>query len=412
MKFDELCRSPVAGFLQLERYANDESPSGFTISRTALPTEFHPLGHQSDFELPIFGLPRVSGVQIGEVRDVLWTRPILDADELPCPIHPVVLEEITGKFALLANSQPRLRVRASPTSSGRTVWVPAETETMGVFIKLHFPRVLGRFERGIPLYKWIAASESARLLATHRDVLMPRVDYFYDFVQLFFFEGSGSSGFGTFFRRFPASFEPEGGRALIPSFSLFSRDRRQPEDPPLLWQILDRRRHSIETLMGELIAPLIESYVEMATNLGLIPEWNAQNLVLELDADGCLRRVCLRDMESLWKDLTVRRAQNLPADFATYHTLRRESDSDYFERRSFLFDFKFGEYVLRPICLSASQRLGVPPQSVLQAARDIGKAAWAAHPDYFSSADLWFRYQAAMEVSRETYEACRDPSFR
>jgi hypothetical protein len=399
MRLEEIFDTPIPTFIHLERYVNDGSPSGFTGQRGVSPA-YAPRGPAQDFEVPVLLMPNDDVVSFGDMATV---RRLLGAPPscTPIPVHPDILPEIRAVPGVLGVGA--ISIRAQPTASERTLLTAGPQP---ICLKLHYPRLIGRFRRDMPLFKWLGAQDSGRFL---RDYLRRRelIGIFDEPAGAFVFHGS--AGFGTIFRSLPLIGDNE---ALVPAFSLFARDRRAPEDPSLLEQLVRAERLTPAWFCDELVRPLLKAYVELSTAAGLIPECNAQNLVVSLAAGSPKVRWHLRDMEDVWKDVTVRQARGLESYCVPYHTIDLSTDADYFQRRSFLFDFKLGEYLLGPLVEAAAPLFAVPTEALVAEIRSLSRDLWSATPGYFASEDIWYGYPDVAEVSRATYVAHRGPQFR
>jgi len=409
MKFEKLFESPVATFAYLERYVNDGSPSGYTFT-SGVSDLYSPRGAPEFFKLPVFSLLRESVTQVGTLANIHWAEALLGQGHVPIPVHPDVLSDVrTGVY--LPN-EPYLSLSVSPTASGRTVMTDWRDGVVPIFLKLHYPRVIGRFSRGIPLYKWVGSIQSSHYLRAFLRDNEGLLGLFDEFAAIYVEGNAASSGFGSIFRKFPRKALQKGRTALLPAFSLFSRDYKCPADEPLIAQIVRDCRLSVEDFLERYVEPIISSYVILATQAGLLPECQAQNVVFGITAEGYLAGIYLRDMEDVWKDLTRRESLGLDTACVEYHTITHERDADFFKRRSFMYDFKLGEYLLHPLAVAAHLALGISLNDLRLAMQTVGRTAWRAEEDYFQPASRWYCYPNNQVVSRATYLERANPRFR
>lgn len=407
MLLHDLFSRPRESFMYLERYVNDGSPSGFN---TDMPTQFCPFTGPERFALPIFSLPWDAVTRFGDLSRLGWTRRLLSEGRMPIPVHPHIVTDLQ-RLRLLPE-EPDFTVDVVPTASGRTVimdWSEAEGLS---FAKLHYPRMLGRFVRGMPLFKWVAGQESSRFMRAFLMGNQECVGMFDEFAGLYVEDRHPQGGFGTIFRRTPPVTMIDDERALVPAFALFARDRGHHEDPPLLTQLIHDRHLTLGDLTNQFVRPLIGAYVALATTGGLMPECNAQNVAFCISTTGNGAGIFFRDMEDVWKDLSQRTSAGLDATCVNYHTIQLGVDPDYYQRRSFMYDFKLGEYLLSPLAAAASSALGVSQDLVLREMRDVGRCTWRGHEQYFQPRDSWFCYSRTLGVSRARYDELSDPRFR
>lgn len=409
MRMADLFRDPIRAFLDVEQCVNDGSPSGFSRN-SGLSPQYRPSPGAGFFEVPVFALPAEGVTQIGTLAGVNQFRSIAAAHMAAVPVHPDVLSDFRDSRIL--GKGPTMTLRVAATASERTVMTDWKREGPPIFLKLNCPRQIGRFVRAMPLFKWLGAADSGHFVrAFVRD--NPEGFGFFDEFAGVYVEGPGlPSGFGSIFRSFPTEAACGCSAALVPAFGLFSRDQRFPTDPPLLAQFMWNWGWTADDVMHKLVLPLLTNYVHMALCGGLMPECNAQNVVLRVCQDGTGLRWYLRDMEDVWKDLTVRCAIGLDVVCVPYHTIDARSDADYYQRRSFLYDFKLGQYLLEPLARAAALALQVPAAKISQMFQEAGRLAWSGNEDYFSTPDDWYCYPKEASVSRRCYERRERPPFR
>ena len=75
--------------------------------------------------------------------------------------------------------------------------------------------------------------------------------------------------------------------------------------------------------------------MHLAFDLGLLPEVNAQDVLLEIDAAYRPTRVVFRDLMGVEKDLTIRHRLGQPTIFmsGSYKCIEREADPVLYYRR-------------------------------------------------------------------------------
>jgi hypothetical protein len=406
MRLHLLIDRPIESYVYLERYVNDGSPSGYSFAHS-VSRPYHPLYGHPTFDLPIFLIPRNRVIKEGRYEDLPCWGGTTDGSRLPIPVHPDLLGDVS--LPVEFSGAPDLMIPVTPTASARTVLTNWRTATQPLFIKLHYPRKIGRFNRGIPLFKWLASIESARLTREYLHRFGSGFGVFDEFAGAYIESDRVDNGVGTIFRSLP-NVLPDS--TLIPAFALFSYDRQRPRDPTLLAQIISEFNYGIEDVIEQFVSPLVYSYVHLCTSGGLIPECNAQNLVFQVTTRGNVKRIFLRDMEDMWKDLTVMAALGLGSQYVEYHTIQEGVDRDYYRRRSFMFDFKLSEYVLLPMAISAASALNLSEKRMSDRIKEIVQHAWEPHPDYFQPRDRWFCYPKELHVSRDHYEERLGPLFR
>ena len=82
----------------------------------------------------------------------------------------------------------------------------------------------------------------------------------------------------------------------------------------------------------------------------LVNEWQAQNLLVEINSDSDIKRFVSRDFIDSYVDVDIRKKNNLPIQNNLHRLeIEKKGEEVYYGKHSFLFDFKFGEYVLSPL---------------------------------------------------------------
>ena len=331
MDIKRVVAKPSEGLVYLERYVNDGSPSGFTaLHRTSPATDPYGL-HASFSPFALFDeLARFQTFGTDTHHPILQDGMIF--------IHPDM-----AHHAELRGSDVREcpDIQVTPTSSARTVQVMSARPHD--YIKLFYDGLVGRNNRRLHRIKAIAGPELSALLSTA-------------------IESGDLPAYLTILRepfsrihRNPDNSDPAQDWAMVwregtptgsasprihwmaPLFSLWSRDRLRPEDPPLIEQLWTLWGGKAEDVMLSLLTNLIDIHFTLITKLGLQFEFNAQNVLLGLDAQCNIESIVLRDMMDIEKDLVIRRSLGLHTDFAShpYHVLGVEDQDFARQRRSF-----------------------------------------------------------------------------
>jgi hypothetical protein len=419
MLISEILKNPVAALLHMERYVNKGSPSGFTRLYTTSP-QFSPFGDTRSFEVPLFQFSRESVLIFGD-SSVDAAAPLMDGDNsVFLPIHPEMQDKLFGELDI-GEFDPRLVSKSYtviPTASGRTVYCDSQPP---FYLKLHYDGILGRVDRKLTAIKSIAGVEiSEELVLRCRDkFLSANVAFLPEVLALVRLCNSnrGVEEVGCVLRK-TTPFPTLRGSYLVPCFSLSSKDVLNPDHPPLLIQILGNYDRPWEQLRDKIIAPLLYAYCVLVFELGLIPELNAQNVLVALDGQCRIAGVVLRDLQGFEKDLSIRKSLNLPCAFhsAPYKCLDRDVDErQYFIRHSFSFDFKLGEYVLDELVRALGENLsiGVPLVDMREEIKHLFReSADGRDVDHFHPKDSWFAHNKILLTNERPYIELKDPKFR
>ncbi|MCE7062360.1 hypothetical protein [Dyadobacter sp. CY343] len=390
-------------YIYLERYINDGSPSGFELG---LPASYSPFGHQKSVHIPVLLDSWKNHLQIGKIPNIFsYTQ-----ENIPFFVHPFILDEVAifeDIKHLIVNT-----VEVQPTASGRTVfWHDKRQSVVPWFIKLHYPTLLGRFSRELNLFRWLAILERSRELFTLTSIFPKDFCFLYDAGGTFFQNKEPGLNFGTIFRETAPSPKLGSKYLLIPSFSLFATKNNNGNGTSLLSDLIEFCDLTPDRFLDLLIFPLINSYIFLIRKLGMIPEFNAQNVLYELDIASKQVRVVFRDVGDCFIDFEIREMENLHLNFCSYKTLDPLRHHDIFQRRSFAFDFKLSHYILLPLLNEFSKSTSFSRSHLVLRVKEYFKSKFPAYPKYFNS-EKWYSYPNEFGVNRDSYIENSDPIFR
>lgn len=330
----------------MERYVNNGSPSGFSKNTTSGKTQ--PLNGKKTFSVRILKFDETILVkEIGVTKcfslpnQCIFCHP----DNLDHPIlqqNKTHWEEIGG-------------IEVSPTASGRTVKCVGKNS---FFIKLDYIGILGRISRNLDLKRIQSAYEVTNIIKNAIESNKMNDKYAllledYGRVAYLPLEDGTVYELGFVLRDDKIfSVQNQEELALIPTFSLFGNDSKDPKSKAILVQLFEKQDKPInEFAYFDVIKPIIDCYFDTLINCGLCIEAHAQNILIAIDKTYHIKNVVVRDMESVDKDLPLRKFLGLPDNeiLAQNYKCLRESDYNYQIMHSFMYDFKLGFYLLDPI---------------------------------------------------------------
>lgn len=387
----EIEKSPILAFDYLERQVNDGSKSGFTdIHNTSTQTNpFYSDGYHimklvsKKNNIECFGIPNCDNNLFGKDESIF--------------IHPDWLlpqnNEIISKAGKVEES-----LWVIPTSSSRTVHVDGS----GVYIKLHYPGVIGRLNRKLGFQELISGIEITCILEeAHRNNKLPAYfGYMPESYGRLFRDGQNEIGY--IIRELPETIKDY---YLVPGFSLFSYDRNVPDAPQLLKQILERSNSPIEFFFEEICFKLIDIFFWCAFEEGLIPEMHSQNVVFAFNKEWEVEKIVLRDFESIDKDISIRRKLGKHTNFEGYpYKCISSDDKNYLKRHSFMYDHKLGEYLLDPLIECAAPLLHINTIDIRKNLKNYVREVYGnTIKNFFPSDGCWYKYPN-IEIDRSTNE--------
>ena len=385
-----LLKKNISDFwIDLEKYWNTGSPSGYGID---LADPYNPKSCPGYFLVPVYEVPWDKATRIGDYPNGFPSPTRPDVEYIP--VHPLALDE---KFSEL---EPTFHLKCTATSSGRTLAL-LQNNSVCSFLKLHFPGCLGRFNRDIPLYSWVASlSISAELQSTGNNIPDNTA---------FLIESGGvyiesDFNFGSIFRA-SDPFPKRKYFRILPAFSLIMAGPERDYSIELLRTIFSQNI-KLEQFVELALKPIIDSYFWLSLKRGLIPECNAQNVLFCLDSLPIEKAwtVVFRDFADFFVDFEMRKENNLHNNFARYKNIGGWAiEKDLYERRSFAFDYKLSQYLLRPLIEVASRAYGWKETELQKNVKSIVENIIPIK-DYFSSDKYWFKYPNTKGVSRKNYQ--------
>ncbi len=343
-------KEPMESWMLLEQKLNDGSPTGFTDKGKRVGVEFDPRRGSGRFWLSVF-VARRDKVWLElanptkEVSDFVG----MDDEKVLFMVHPEMEERLEGVDWL----EKKDLIEVRPTSSARTVYV----ENGDVFAKLAH-RVLGRSPRHITKKR----IEGGRKISVELERVIDEGELEFGILpEVIGIVGLDKNGeeIGVIYREVKPRVKDWWGQGII--FPFFSLVAKENVDKPLLFEVLDRVEKPGEW-MEELLKKIVTTWLNLALDYGILLEAHGQNSLLEITPDLRKFRVIYRDLYDVWVDVERRKKHGLGVDFVKIVDREKEEELTL-QQRSFLFDFKLGDYVLEPllntfIAWSGSRREG------------------------------------------------------
>lgn len=308
----------IPPFLYLDRYRNEGtrvySPHA---SYTEADPGYRPNSAVHSFDLPAFKIPRNElNVYSADPHSALSHR-YLPGDEALFCVHPQVLDSRGDDPFLkkvLSFERTKDRIRVSPTSSTRTLYVrePGRPHAL----KVHFPFRVSRYGRRMRDEVVEQAINVSLELQQGIGSLDPRFAFLREVLGVTYRNLDPGSKRGENWGYLVRDLEPFPAvpekRPMVPGFSLYGGDFFEPEKPLLLFDLIggrDPRTFVLEQIMF----PIIRHWVGSFLGFGFLLEPHGQNVLLELGANGEVARMVYRDL-NLGIDCRRRRDLRLLVD--------------------------------------------------------------------------------------------------
>ena len=368
MKISDKKLTNINKMVYLERYVNDGSPSGFTFTNnTSIGTRSFDL--QEYISLFLIEFSYEGELYLGKDIDIIKKNQII--------IHP----DLKDSLKLLPNITFIREIKGIPLASGRTVYVPE----FGCFIKLEYNKLLGRISRSI---NQLNATHAIRINELLESKIISDDDiYYFPEEHARIFRLPNGNTLGMLYRNIEVKPTQDIKYTIIPAFSLFSKDKFNPDEKSILCQLLDDVNDKDQYVLKKIIHPIINVYFKLLIKFGFQIEAHAQN-VCYLYTDDIIG-VAIRDFESIDKDLGISCEYNQL--FNPNYKCISENSADYRKRHSFMFDFKLGEYLLSPVIEEACM-CGCSKNKLITSIKLLVNDYIKMLPKDFFPYGLWYSY--------------------
>lgn len=394
MKLMKYVENPRKALDYSERYINDGSPSGFTALYRSSP-ETDPYGDNSYFHLFALHDDNKNFQLFTSQDNVIDPYPDLFF------IHP---DMINHPDLMDYNIEKVEKFKVVPTASSRTVRIL--DGLCHDYIKLYYDGIVGRTNRKLYTIKAISGPEISsifvnalknRVFVTEFAIFNEKFAKIHKNINI-----SNDLNYWGYIWRDSTPFGNSSKKIdyIIPFFSLWSTDRRNPSEKLLFIQLIEKWQKDWKLNVYEkMLYRLLDIYFESVLKLGLLFEFNAQNVLLGLDENFDVASIILRDMMDTEKDYSMREQKGLDNRFVSYpYHVISEEDKDFWQKRhSFSFDFKLSLYVIEPL-VDMCSRLGLVLKTNLIHDLKIYTEKWLKHLpiDFFPRDRKWFSYEKVL----------------
>ncbi len=292
----------IPPFIYLDRYRNEgtrtySAHSGYSEALQ----EYQPTAAKDTFALKVFAVPKDQvNIYTANPPQELEKTYLSEKECLFC-VHPQVVTHCPQDPYLVAvQRQGRMMpdVTVIPSSSTRTLYSNATTFHA---LKVHFPFRVSRYERRM------RDEVIEQAINVSRDIEKNIEDFDKDFAFLREVLGISAIAQETTTARtenwgylvrdmepFPKNVKQS---HLVPGFALYGKDLHDSSVAPLLFTLLEKR-DPVQTIVENIMQPIISHWLHCYTSLGYILEPHGQNILLEIDNDATIRRIVHRDLST------------------------------------------------------------------------------------------------------------------
>lgn len=418
MKAKNIFKNIDEAFIHMERYVNEGSPSGWTKKRTTSLSTSPFVGKES-FPLQEFGDSTMETVLIGErhplLLDVNYCHP--DSKEY----NSTVLQ--SGGIQLYDSD-----VIVAPMSGGRTLFILSK-QYKG-FIKLTYDvGRLGRVDRQMKYEHCMSSYEVSETIKQAID------DGKFDITYSLLRERSGKvtkipAGdnvyeWGTMLREYEPYPKAHYRKQLVPGFSLFAKDYYSEEslkDDYLINQFIELSGIPADEYLLDVIKMSVDAWFQTLINCAFILELHGQNCYYEVDENYVIKRIVIKDMDSVDKDITLAKFLGLRTEwdsfpYACFYKASPEDHPWYYSiRPSYMYDFKLGQYILLPLINAVSTKYNINIEKIKDEIKSYvqNKYLPSLPKDYFPEDGSWYDCDDTERKpgERRKYFAHKNPLFR
>ena len=154
----------------------------------------------------------------------------------------------------------------------------------------------------------------------------------------------------------------------------------------------------------------------MAFELGILPEINAQNILLEVSPDFLPTRIVLRDISRMEKNLHLRREKGLQTNFksGSYKIIDTSINREFSEiRHSFSFDFKLSNYIIGELIDCCAKEYQFKPEYLDKLVKDLFEKMGSSNISrYFPHGNVWYSHDKILLTGDRPYIRNKNPRFR
>lgn len=405
-------------FIYMERYVNNGSPSGWTKKRTTS-KETNPFTGMKNFPLIQFDDTNFDSIIIGTQNSIFNGVNFCHPDSIK--FNSQIID--TSKFSIQDSE-----ILVEPTSGGRTMFV--SNDKYSGFIKLTYDvSRLGRVDRQLKFEHCMSSYEvsntikraidSGKFESTYSILLERTGKVTYIPTRNGFYE------WGVMLREFnPYPYQYE-RTLLVPGFSLFGTDfysRETENDELLINQFILLSGIEPRKYLMNILIMTIDAWFQTLINCALILELHGQNCYYEIDEKFNIRRIVIKDMDSVDKDITLAKKFGLNTiwksfPYECFYEDEPENHPWYYKiRPSYMYDFKLSTYLLLPIINAVCEKFNLDEYDIRREIKEYVNSRYIPliPIGYFPEDGTWYDCDDSERKpgERRKYFSHSNPLFR
>lgn len=303
-------------------------------------------------------------------------------------------------------------IEGIPTASSRTIRIPS----INGYLKLSYPLNLGRVNKTITKSDIVCSINNSDIIT--KIIIDNKINKYlsllpetYGAIYTYF-----NNSIGYIYRSSKRiSNNSRRTTVVIPAFSLFGVDDNNNDDMSIIEQLIYSNIGVGKNYLKYLVFPILDCYLQLLFFYGIELEMHPQNFLLGFDEEWNLTEVIIRDMESVNIDINIMKYNGLFYNISADQRLIDINDNYYYEKHSFRYDHKLGEYFLLPLLNETSNN---DINEIKFACEEICKyvnfhygkqlSKWFPKKYWYSFDDIYI----ADGINRRVFLANKNPIFR
>jgi siderophore synthetase component len=274
-------------FLDFENYANgiEPRPNNPLATFSAFPEKYQP--GAKPYDLLVYDVDRQKCLIFtsDKVDPRLLEFYLPKEGKVKFVVHPINLDHPTmlhiNEIKQLAGST----ILASPTSSTRTVFVLNQDNLPTHCLKPHADLFITRWRRHMEKRKVMQAIAITKILEKTKAFKEDKtLAYFPESIGVVYGKDQ-KEDWGYIVREMDSSPKLDQKRSYIPLNSLYMPNKKNPDDDPYLVQIINKHKKDPDKFIKELLTNLIDGWVKVYLETGVLLEPHGQNVIVEFSED-------------------------------------------------------------------------------------------------------------------------------
>lgn len=394
-------------FLYLERYINADSR---TYSPFAHQSEgdlkYHPAGDTESFEVPCLEIPKEKIMIYLDKPNSQLLNHYIRKETVLFPVHPEIFADVTIPVIKELRKYPSTSICVSPTASTRTVMTVAKkTDLPKHFIKLHYPKRISRYIRRL---RSNTIQDSIEVSKNLENFTIGKFAYYPETIGMTY--GFDPEAWGFIIRETTLRPVSEKKRFLIPLFALYCQDTKNPDDLPLLVQLIQFLNEDPQIFtLNHIMKPIIQIWCTVLRERGFLFEMHGQNTLLELDIhqlSPC--RIVYRDLD-VYVDPMIREQHQLPLPFPKTHLITYENREKLY---SLKYDAFIGHHLFDYLARLLEQYFGVNSKALQKSCKETFRQFFQDADLYFTNKTFYYSNEISPDNKVKVIETNNPPKWR